>query len=73
MMTTTLAGQKKMCLHKRLYDSRAAAKRIARQTQRGRGREQHRCRVYQCTLCGYWHVTSQARTPAPEVPYAPGG
>lgn len=58
---TTLEALKKMCLHKRTFESRAAAKRIARQTQRSRGERAHRCRAYQCDNCGFWHVTSQVR------------
>lgn len=57
----TLEALKKMCLHKRTFESRADAKRIARQTQRSRGARQHRCRAYQCSACGFWHVTSQLR------------
>lgn len=56
-----LEAQKRMCLHKRVYQSRGEAKRIARQTQRSRGERQHRCRPYQCAHCGFWHVTSQMR------------
>jgi len=53
---------KRMCLHKRVYESRAEARRIARQTQHSPGDRKHHCHAYQCSNCGFWHVTSQVRS-----------
>lgn len=56
-MTTTDPALLKMCLHKRTYESRKLAKRMAKLTSRAAGNRHHHCDVYQCTHCGHWHVT----------------
>jgi lipopolysaccharide biosynthesis regulator YciM len=60
-MSTTDPALLKMCLHKRIYETRAAAKQMARLTGRGVGQRRHRCQPYRCTNCGFWHVTSNIR------------
>jgi hypothetical protein len=49
----------KMCLHKRVYETRAAAKRKAKLTARTFGSPRHRTDIYRCPHCGFWHVTSK--------------
>ena len=51
----------KMCLHKRTYLTRAAAKQAARRTAKSAGQRKHRTDVYQCTHCGFFHVTSKGK------------
>lgn len=63
-MTTAPAtpALKKMCLHKRTYATRALAKQMARRTGRAKGSRRHHCDVYQCSHCGFWHVTGRLNT-----------
>lgn len=60
-MTTVPPAVLKMCLHKRTYETRALAKRMAKLTGRSAGNRRHHCDVYRCTNCGYWHVTGTNR------------
>jgi len=51
----------KMCLHKRVYLTRADAKHAARLTKRTLGSRKHWAGVYTCPNCDYYHVTSSKR------------
>jgi hypothetical protein len=51
----------KMCLHKRTYLSRADAKRAARHTAKSKGSRKHRMDIYECSHCGFFHVTSKGK------------
>jgi hypothetical protein len=49
---------------KRLWRSKAAAKRALKRVQAERqtaGHDRFECAIYECPLCGGWHMTSQAQ------------
>jgi hypothetical protein len=48
----------------RLWRSKAAAKRALKRVQAERqtaGHDRFECAIYECPLCGGWHMTSQAQ------------
>ncbi len=49
---------------KRLWRSKAAAKRALKRVQAERqtaGHDRFECAIYECPLCGGWHLTSQTQ------------
>jgi hypothetical protein len=49
---------------KRLWRSKAAAKRALKRVQAERqtaGHDRFECAIYECPLCSGWHMTSQAQ------------